>query len=156
MGLEKRDSFRAMPEMITQITPLPGQGFSITIGKDDREKTLEAKAVLLATGRFLGKGLIAERTGIKESLLDLPVHQPGDRTTWHKQDLFDPHGHPVNQAGIETDRTFRPVNESNAPIFENLFCAGSILAHSDWTRTKSGAGVAITSAFAAVNAFQQR
>ncbi len=156
MGLEKRDTFKAMPLMITRITPLPGQGFRITLGKDDTEKTLEAKAIILATGRFLGKGLIAERTGIKESLLDLPVYQPGDRTTWHKQDLFDPQGHPVNRAGIETDPMFRPVNGSNAPIFENLFCAGSILAHSDWTRTKSGAGVAIASAFAAVNAFQQR
>lgn len=155
MGLEKRDLFQFLPQEITGVTQLPGgQGYSINIGSGETERTVEAKAIILATGRFLGKGLTAERIGIKESLLDLPVYQPQDRKMWHKQDLFDPQGHPVNQAGIETDAMFRPVNGSSEPVMENLFCAGSILAHSDWTRTKSGAGVAIATALAAVNAFK--
>ncbi|MCP4115393.1 MAG: anaerobic glycerol-3-phosphate dehydrogenase subunit B [Desulfobacteraceae bacterium] len=155
MGLEKRDLLQELPLEITGITPVPGEGFRITLGTGETEKTVEAKAVILATGRFLGKGLTAERTGIRESLLDLPVHQPQDRKMWHKKDLFDPQGHPVNQAGIETDSMFRPVNGASEPVLENLFCAGSILAHSDWTRLKSGAGVAIATALAAVNAFEK-
>ncbi|MEJ2730435.1 MAG: hypothetical protein P8185_18365 [Deltaproteobacteria bacterium] len=37
------------------------------------------------------------------------------------------------------------------PAFETLFAVGSILAHQDWMRMKCGAGLAIASAYAAVN-----
>jgi glycerol-3-phosphate dehydrogenase subunit B len=46
---------------------------------------------------------------------------------------------------------FRPLDDSGRPAFETLFAAGSILAHNDWKRLKCGAGVAIASAYAAVN-----
>jgi glycerol-3-phosphate dehydrogenase subunit B len=35
---------------------------------------------------------------------------------------------------------------------ENLYAAGSILAHHDWMRMKCGSGLAIATAYAAVNA----
>ncbi|MBF0234057.1 MAG: anaerobic glycerol-3-phosphate dehydrogenase subunit B, partial [Desulfamplus sp.] len=115
-----------------------------------KQKIVESKAIILATGRFMGKGLTAKRTGIRESLFDLPVSQPLERELWHHKDLFHPHGHPVNRAGIETDKMMRPLTRSGTPFAENIFASGSILANSDWTRMKCGSGVAIATAFASV------
>jgi glycerol-3-phosphate dehydrogenase subunit B len=37
-------------------------------------------------------------------------------------------------------------------VYENLFAAGAILAHQDWIRSKSGTGLAVATAFGAVDA----
>lgn len=112
-----------------------------------------AKGVVLATGRFFGKGLSSDRTRVWETIFGLPVWQPPHRGGWHRRDLLDPSGHEINQAGIEVDEAFRPLDARHRPAFERLFAAGSILAHQDWMRMKCGSGVAIASAYAAVEAF---
>ncbi len=124
--------------------------FEIIIGRTDTEHTVLSRAIILASGRFIGGGLHADRKRINETIFDLPVSQPGHRTDWHRRDFLDSRGHPINQAGLEIDDNFRPLNGSGRPAFETLFAAGSILAHNDWKRMKCGAGVAIASAFGAV------
>lgn len=124
--------------------------FALEVGKTDPEFRVVADSLLLATGRFLGKGLVAERKGIREPLLNLPVHQPSDRRGWHRETFLDPRGHAINRAGIEVDDGFRPVDAKGRVIHENLYAAGSILAHQDWMRTKSGTGLAVATAFGAV------
>ena len=126
-------------------------GYVLDIGKDEVEYQLQAKYILLATGRFLSKGLIADRTLIKETVFNLPVFQPSDRDLWHQPDLFSQEGHLINQAGIETDDCFRAVDEKGAIIDSRLFVTGSILAHQDWKRMKCGAGISITSAYVGIN-----
>ncbi len=54
--------------------------------------TIQAKAVILATGRFLSGGLEAHINGISESLLDLPVSQPTSRIDWYRDRLYGPPG----------------------------------------------------------------
>ena len=127
--------------------------FSIGSDNQDEKILIEAEAAILATGRFIGKGLKADYSKIKETVFNLPVIQPENRHKWHSKDFFDKQGHQINNAGIEIDKYFRPVNESGKPILNNLFAAGSILAHNDWKRMKSGAGVSIASAYAAVNSY---
>jgi glycerol-3-phosphate dehydrogenase subunit B len=61
----------------------------------------------------------------------------------------------VNQAGLEIDDQFRPVDDSGQVIHGNLHAVGSILAHQDWKRMKCGAGLAVATAFGAVEAFCQ-
>lgn len=113
---------------------------------------ISSQAVILATGRFLSGGLDAHITGITEPLLDLPVSQPGCRTDWYKEKYTDIRGHAIHKAGIEVDETFRPLGVDGMPYDERLFGAGIILAHQDWIRGRSGAGVAIASAYGAVKA----
>jgi len=113
---------------------------------------LRARAVVLATGRFMGRGLLADRAQVREALLDLPVYQPPTRAEWHRADFFDPAGHPVNQAGVEVDEAFRPRDALGRPQHALLFAIGTMLAHHDWARAKCGAGVAIASARVAVDA----
>ncbi len=127
--------------------------FETHIGSNDVEHIIHSRGIILASGRFIGGGLHADRTRIRETIFDLPVYQPDSRAGWHRRNFLDSRGHLINQAGLEIDDTFRPLDDSGGPAFETLFAAGSILAHSDWKRIKCGAGLAIATAFGAVNAF---
>ncbi len=129
-------------------------GFTLHVGNiGDPCCTLHARGVILASGRFIGGGLRAERDVVRESIFHLPVFQPADRTEWHRAVFLDPRGHRINLSGLETDEYFRPLDESGAPASATLFAAGSILAHSDWKRMKCGSGVAVATAFKAVHSF---
>lgn len=111
-----------------------------------------AKTIILATGRFLSGGLDAHITGIEEPLLNLPVTQPQSRADWFRHTYTDKRGHLVHQAGLEIDGSFRPLGTDGEFYHERLFAAGVILAHQDWIRGRSGAGIAIASAYKAVEA----
>ena len=117
--------------------------------------TIFSKAVILATGRFLSGGLEAHITGITESLLGLPVSQPNTRTDWYRESYTDSRGHAIHKAGIEIDSSFRPIAKNGTPFNERLFAAGIILAHQDWIRGRSGAGIAIATAYKAVEAAEK-
>jgi len=133
-----------------------GEGdFELGIGKVTVEHRVQSKGVILASGRFIGGGLHADRKRIRETIFDLPVHQPGSRTEWHREGFLDPRGHPINRAGLEIDDAFRPLDSSGRPAFETLFATGSILAHQDWKRMKCGSGLGIATAFAAVKSFMR-
>jgi len=110
-----------------------------------------ARAVVLATGRFTGRGLTADRAGVRESLLGLPVHQPSSREGWHQRDFLDPSGHAINRAGLRVDDAWRPLDAGGKPAWPRLFAVGSILAHQDWMRSKCGSGLAIATASAAID-----
>jgi glycerol-3-phosphate dehydrogenase subunit B len=124
--------------------------FLLDIGRSEHEGSIKADAVLLATGRFLGGGLQSDHTTVTEPIFDLPVFQPENRELWHGDRLFEPGGHAVNQAGLETDTMMRPLDKSGQPAFENLFAAGIILAHQDWTRMKCGSGLSVATAYGAI------
>ncbi|OGR12113.1 MAG: hypothetical protein A2097_03965 [Desulfobacula sp. GWF2_41_7] len=114
---------------------------------------ITTKGVILASGRFPGCGLHAKRELITETVFNLPVFQPETRNKWYHLNFFNPEGHAINQAGLETDDAFRPVAQNNAPAFKTLYAVGSILAHNDWVRLKSGSGVSCVTAYSAVNDF---
>jgi len=129
----------------------PDGSFLFSMGRSSEEFTVRAKAAILATGRFFGKGLRAERELVRETVFGLPVEQPKGRAAWHRQEMFDQRGHPVNRAGLVADMRLRPLGADGLPAFPNLYAAGSILAGQDWTRMKCGAGTALATAYAAVN-----
>jgi glycerol-3-phosphate dehydrogenase subunit B len=160
-GLRLKEAFeRFLPQSavrlfsqhrVLNLSPDGSGNFILEIGRFSAECAVRSKAVILATGGFIGGGLRAGRKQIRETLLGLPVYQPEGRNLWHRKDFFDPRGHPINQSGLETDDLFRPLDKNGHPAFQTLFAVGSILAHQDWMRMKCGAGLAIASAYAAVN-----
>ena len=134
-----------------------GQGrFRFDVGRQQPEMVVRSQGAILASGRFLGRGLHADRKKIRETVFGLPVHQPPHREGWHRKGLLDPRGHSINLAGIETDANLRPLNTEGRVAFPGLFAAGSILAHQDWVRQKCGSGLAIATAYAAVKNFSRR
>ena len=116
---------------------------------------IQARAVILATGRFLSGGLQAHPDAIREPLLGLPVTQAAGRADWYRERYTDVRGHPIHRAGIETDAESRPLGPDGRPCSQRLFAAGTILAHQDWIRSRSGAGIAIATAYQAVQAAQR-
>lgn len=145
-GVKRLHQWRALA-----LTPVEG-GLLVGVGREAVRHTIRARSVVLATGRFAGRGLVACRHRIREPLLDLPVDQPDGRDDWHSSDFLDPAGHPVNRAGLRTDAAFRPLGPDGGPAHERLHAVGSILAHQDWVRSKSGAALACGTAWAAVAA----
>ena len=110
-----------------------------------------SRAVVLATGRFAGRGLSADREGVRESILGIPVHQPDSREAWHQRDFLAPSGHAINRAGLVIDEAWRPLDAHGRPVWSRLYAVGSILAHQDWMRSKCGSGLAISTAWAAID-----
>lgn len=116
---------------------------------------VNARAVLLATGRFLSGGLESRITGITEPLLDLPVTQPDSREDWYQKEYLSQEGHSIHKSGIEIDNSFRPCGKDGKALHKNLFSAGTVLAHQDWVRNRCGAGLAISSAWKAVQSAKE-
>jgi len=150
--LSARPVHRMVQANVRAVEPRDGGGFELDVRGSALEHTLQCRAVILATGRFMGQGLTADRGRVRETILDLPVYQPESRAGWHDRDFLAPGGHPVNMAGLEVDETFSALGESGAVAHKGLYAVGSVLAHQDWMRQKCGAGLAITTAWAAVNA----
>jgi len=126
------------------------RGASLQLHGPMEDLEVRAEAVVLATGRFLSGGLAADRTGVRETLLGLPVAQAEGRGGWFRPDYLDARGHPVNRLGVTVDETFRPVDAAGKPVQPRLFAAGAVLGGQDWVRSRSGAGLAIATAHAAV------
>lgn len=115
-----------------------------------------AEAFLLATGGILGGGFQSDHTGrIWETIFDLPLTAPQGRAGWFRPEFLAPQGHPVFQGGVAVDESFRPARHG-APIYTNLWAAGSVLAHADPIRERSLEGIAIATASAAVDAILVR
>jgi glycerol-3-phosphate dehydrogenase subunit B len=135
---------------VLKAVPTADGEFLLDVGRTEHEARIRAGGVLLATGRFLGGGLQSDHATIKERIFDLPVFQPESRKDWHRDRFFEPSGHAVNQAGLETDAMLRPLDAKGQPAFEKLFAAGIILAHQDWSRMKCGSGLSVATAYGAI------
>ena len=126
----------------------------IVTGTEQWRETLQADGIILATGRFLGGGT---RSGSRRYRGDafsgfrshsLPTEASGiAANSWIIAAI--PSVKPAWRSTTVSGRWGRTV----AALLKNLFAAGSVLAHQDWVRTKSGAGLAISTARGAVEAY---
>lgn len=113
-----------------------------------------ADRLILATGRFMGGGLKADREKISESVFNLPVSQPGSQEEWFGKSFFDEH--PIHRMGILTDSSLRPIDETGEPILENVRVAGTILSGHHCLDEKSREGIEIATGYwAAKRAMEQ-
>jgi glycerol-3-phosphate dehydrogenase subunit B len=108
-----------------------------------------ADRYILATGRLIGGGLFANGEKIFEPVYNLPVAQPASHENWFRTSFFNDLPHPVHGAGILTDSSFRPTDEIGNRILENVWVAGSILAHHHYIDEKSKEGIEIATGYTA-------
>ena len=106
-----------------------------------------ADSYILATGRFLSGGLVANRENIREPVFDLPVIQPRSHEDWFRPSFFED-SHPLNEAGIRVDTHFRPLDADGTVILENVRIAGSILAFHNSIEELSREGISLSSGYA--------
>ena len=117
-------------------------------------QVIDAGAVLLATGGLLHGGLVARQNGrVQESVFDLPVVHSNDRSTWTAPHLNDPQ--PYATFGLRVDARMRPLGADGAPLMQNLFAAGGLLAGARRTEEGSRQGIALATAWRAVESALQ-
>ncbi|KLU60245.1 anaerobic glycerol-3-phosphate dehydrogenase subunit B [Peptococcaceae bacterium CEB3] len=106
-----------------------------------KETALRAEAFVLATGGFLGRGLIATPAEVKETVFGLPLYVPpvrGGSSFLGEQ--------PYARTGVEVDDRLRPRDPATGEVLlENVFVAGRILAHWDPWLEHCGGGVSLSS-----------
>jgi glycerol-3-phosphate dehydrogenase subunit B len=103
---------------------------------------------ILATGGILGGGLVADHLGrVSETVFDLPLEAPPSRLDWFKQAFLDGAGHPIYRAGLNVNSRFQPLDNEGRAVYENLYAAGTTLAHCEVIRERSFEGVALATGY---------
>ena len=106
---------------------------------------LPCTVLVMATGKFIGGGLLAGRR-LRVALLDLPVDAGGlDAARLGRRDLVDRArfmAQPFLAAGVRVDAGCRPVDRFGVAPVDNLLACGSLLSGLDTTLGHGGVGVA--------------
>jgi len=118
--------------------------------------SFSADRFILATGRFVGGGLKADAEKIVEPTFHLPVHQPPSREGWFGNRFFSDLPHPIHQAGVLANASLQPVNERGDVILENVWVAGSLLAHHQCVDEKSREGIEIATGYMAAKCAMEK
>ena len=111
---------------------------------------LALDALVLATGRFVGGGLLERDGRLAEALLELPLYDlAGRRVDGVRPRRLvrrDYEGEqPLFAAGVRTDAQLRPLAADSKPRLTNAFVAGDLLGGFDPARDRTGLGVALLS-----------
>lgn len=115
---------------------------------------LAADNFIFASGSFFNKGLIGHHYKLQEPVFDLDMNSLEPRSTWYNPQFFSANSQPFLSLGIKTNQTLNPMLKGK--VINNLFCAGSNLGGYDPVAEGSGSGVAISTAYYAVNQCLQR
>jgi glycerol-3-phosphate dehydrogenase subunit B len=112
--------------------------------------TLPCDALVLATGRFVGGGIVERGGQLVEPLLRLPLHDLAGRRVdglaANQLVRRDYEGEqPLFGTGVRTDMRLRPLGPDGLPRFANCFAAGDLLGCFDPARDRTGLGVALLS-----------
>ena len=115
-----------------------------------RATRVETRAVILAAGGFESGALEMDSYGVvRDTVCGLPVMGPTGQLLhadfWGEEQ-------PLFLAGLAVDDSMRVVDENGKAVYTNLFAAGGNLAGATRWREKSGEGIALASALAAVDA----
>lgn len=102
-----------------------------------------ADAFIIATGGFLGEGLLAQAGSAQECIFKLPVDGPAVVEDWSAPDIFGQHA--FARMGVRANSRLAPLNlsDTNQELLSNVHFAGRILGGYDFASEKSGNGVAL-------------
>jgi glycerol-3-phosphate dehydrogenase subunit B len=116
------------------------------------EREVLAPSWVLASGRFVGGGIVRRGT-LVEPLLGIPVAAAEAFGGWGAHLAGRPAAslthrdwrtaQPLLSAGLASDALFRPVDAQGAVVHQRLFAAGAVLGGYDQASDGSGLGVAV-------------
>jgi glycerol-3-phosphate dehydrogenase subunit B len=109
-----------------------------------------ARGFVLATGGVLGGGFESDHRGrFWETIFNLPLNVPEDRSQWFRARFLDPEGQPVFRGGVAVNRDFQPLDGRGGIVYRNLWAAGGLLAGTDPLQEHSLEGIALSTGVAA-------
>jgi len=121
---------------------------SLRIHDEDQRIRLTAKAVILASGKYLGGG-IEKRSSFRETVFNLPLYCDRQRLNEQSVQQIATSASRDRQSflglGVRVNPLCQALDEGGQPTFDNLFAAGSILGSLDPTHERSCSGVALVS-----------
>lgn len=122
---------------------------SVTFDAAGSPKQSAATAYVLAVGGFESGSLHIDSYGkVTERVFGLPI-SGADGELFHGD--YWGADQPAFLAGVSVDDQMRPVGPDGAPVYDNLYAAGGILAGATRWREKSGEGIAVVSAVRAAD-----
>ncbi|HEX8907879.1 MAG TPA: anaerobic glycerol-3-phosphate dehydrogenase subunit B, partial [Anaeromyxobacteraceae bacterium] len=120
-------------------------------------RELRARSWVLATGRFVGGGIV-RRGQLLEPLLGIPV-QATEAGVSGTQLVTRPaasltvrsrrEAQPLLAAGVGIDRLLRPLSAAGAAVHPRLFAAGAVLGGHEVAADGTGLGVAVLTGYLA-------
>ena len=109
-----------------------------------------AAGFVLATGGVLGGGFQSDHHGhFWETIFNLPLTVPQDRSQWFRPLFMDPEGQPVFRGGVTVNSQFQPLDGRGGVVYSNLWAAGGLLAGADALQEHSREGIALATGVAA-------
>lgn len=138
-----------MGDEVTSAALHEGVVSSITTRNLDTVR-LFADNFILASGSFMSKGLVSTPTQVYEPLFGLDIDYPRERKAWYDADFYA--NQPYMDFGVKTDETLHAVKDGE-PV-KNLFAIGSVLGNTRKDDYGTAAGLALRTAFAAVDAIK--
>ncbi len=105
---------------------------------------LEATNFVLATGSFMGRGLVSDYVKVYEPVLGLDVDYLSDRAQWTRDNVFD--AQPYMEFGVKTDDSLHVLKDGNT--IDNVYAVGQVLAGNNKVKLASGEGVDMLTALA--------
>ena len=104
-----------------------------------QDEPLQADNFVLATGSFFSGGINTNYNHIFESLFNLDIDGPDDRTQWTKENIFETQ--PYMSYGVRTDTNFNV--QKNGGKINNLYAVGSILNGHNPIKSADSEGVSL-------------
>lgn len=122
---------------------------SLLIHSGPERLRLNARQVILATGKFLGGGLQDREGMVREPVFGLPLFLQGKPLAeWSRRDLFatDPGAdQPIFSAGVRVNPQGQVLGNQQEVLWENLFACGMILSGIGVGGDKSSSAVSLIS-----------
>ncbi len=119
---------------------------AVRIRSQDREEDLPVDRLILATGRYLGGGIVREKS-FREPILNLPLFAEGRPVgeTFVGKLVSDKYGadHPLFSVGVRVSQNLQPVSDRGKVLYENLWAAGSLIGDYNPATQHCGMGVAV-------------
>lgn len=128
-----------------------GHCTGVITGTAAREKCYTADRFVLATGGFYSGGIVMpDFDHPQEPVFNLPVYFESGEENWSNPELFADKPQGFAKTGILTDEMMRPLDASGRLVLENVYVVGRNIGGYDSCFEHSGNGVALASAFKAV------
>jgi glycerol-3-phosphate dehydrogenase subunit B len=128
----------------------------MTVISGQREFSVKAERYILATGSFVGGGIIENEETAKEPLLNLPLFDENDSLvdglfirTMLSNEALPINGQRVFSVGVKVNENMQPLSTQEEIIHENLFACGNILSGFNHTTSGCRYGVSLATGYVA-------
>jgi glycerol-3-phosphate dehydrogenase subunit B len=130
----ERGGVPVLSGFVTEHTAAHGAVRIVTVARSEDTVVIQARAVVLATGKFLGGGITAQsrfaesalNTEISADHLGREITEPAESLTLTDAVRGGPQ--PMMRIGVRTNDEGHPITASGDVVFHNVIAAGSVRA----------------------------